>query len=295
MEQNQAIETINTKTGEIVETVKSQSFTPEQVQLLKRTVCKDATDDEFAVFLNVCKKVQLDPFAKQIYAVKYKGNLTAQTSIDGLRLIADRTGRYAPGKAPTYTYDKDGVLESATAYIMKSVGGQWFEVSSTAYFKEYVNSFNNLWQKLPHAMLAKCAEAHALRRAFPNETSGLYATEEMDQANTKPTVQMPKQKAEIPVPVENTEPEPQEEVIEFPGESVGPAVENPTSESKPSASKVISEKQQKFLFAKWRSAGFEADALKKHLQSAYGIEHTKDLTRDQLNEVVAMIDKEGKK
>ena len=117
----------------------------------------------------------------------------------------------------------------------------------------------------------------------------------MDQANTKPTVQMPKQKAEIPVPVENTEPEPQEEVIEFPGESVGPAVENPTSESKPSASKVISEKQQKFLFAKWRSAGFEADALKKHLQSAYGIEHTKDLTRDQLNEVVAMIDKEGKK
>lgn len=86
-----------------------------------------------------------------------------------------------------------------------------------------------------------------------------------------------------------------EQPIEFPGEAVGPAVENPPSESKPSTSKVISEKQQKFLFAKWRSAGFDADALKKYLQATYGIEHTKDLTRDQLNEVVAMIEKEGKK
>lgn len=188
-------ELVNKTTGEIIE---QKGFTDEQIQLLKSTVCKDHTNEEFAVFLNVCNRVQLDPFAKQIYSIKYNGRMTTQTSIDGLRLIADRTGRYAPGKAPTFTYDKDGKLESATAYIMKKVGNEWFEVGSTAIMREYENQYNQLWKKLPHAMLAKCAEATALRRAFPNETSGLYSTEEMSTAGeSKPTIQMPRAKTII--------------------------------------------------------------------------------------------------
>lgn len=292
MESTQALEAIDTKTGEITEIVKSMTFTPEQVKLLKRTVCKDASDDEFAVFLNVCKKVQLDPFAKQIYAVKYKGNLTAQTSIDGLRLIADRTGRYAPGKASTFTYDKDGNIESATAYIMKNVGGQWFEVSATAFMKEYTNAYNSLWQKLPHAMLSKCAEALALRRAFPNETSGLYASEEMDQAGSTKQVTMPKAKAPEPpapqVEAEVVESVPQEPVIEF-GEEKAP-------EPKPEIdAPKITMKQQKMIFAVWRQTGFTPEDLKKHIQSAFGKDHTADLTRDEMQKILDFCNKEGVK
>src|SRR5665213_280391 len=82
-----------------------------KIALWKRTYMKGASDDEFALFANVCKRTGLSPEMKQIYAVaredKKSGGSTYsfQTSIDGFRLIAERTGRYAPGKQAEYEYD----------------------------------------------------------------------------------------------------------------------------------------------------------------------------------------------
>lgn len=151
--------------------------------LIKRMYCKGASDDEFEVFLHACKRTGLDPTAKQIYAIKRGNQLTIQTGIDGFRLIADRSGNYSPGKEATFTYDEKTRLHSATAYIKKRTpDGTWHEVSATAYMDEY-DSKQNLWVKMPRAMLSKCAESLALRKAFPAELSGIYTSEEMSQAD----------------------------------------------------------------------------------------------------------------
>lgn len=150
--------------------------------LIKRMFCKNSTDDELELFLHACKRTGLDPFMKQIYAIKRGAQLTIQTGIDGLRLIAERTGNYSPGKAAEFSYDAQGKLESATSFIKKRTeDGIWHEISATAFFEEYCIE-QGLWKKMPRVMLAKCAEALALKKAFPAEMSGVYSEEEMEQA-----------------------------------------------------------------------------------------------------------------
>lgn len=161
------------------------NFNDEQLALIKNYICKGMSDDELKFFASVCKKTGLDPFMKQIYAVKRKDQMTIQTSIDGYRLIAERTGKYSPGKEPNFQYDKEGKMVSCTSYVKKQTAdGTWHEVAASAYFAEYKPNYTNqFWDTKPHIMLAKCAEALALRKAFPNELSGLYSEEEMHQAS----------------------------------------------------------------------------------------------------------------
>lgn len=179
------------------EIVSSQAeWNPQQIELLKNTICKGSTDNEFMLFSHACKRTGLDPFMKQIHAVKRWDSsakrevMSIQTGIDGYRLIAERTGKYAPGREPTYIYDKDGKLVSATAYVKKQTNdGTWHEVCATAFYNEYVQTTKegnptSFWKKMPHGQLAKCAEALALRKAFPAELSGIYTHEEMQQADS---------------------------------------------------------------------------------------------------------------
>src|SRR5258705_8668937 len=157
-------------------------FNEDKLKLLKDTVCKGATDNELQLFLHVCIKTGLDPFMKQIYSIPRGGQRTIQTSIDGFRLIAERTCKYSPGKEPSYIYDSNGKLVSSTATVKKMTpDGTWHDISATAFNEEY-NGRNTFWNKMPHLMLAKCAECLALRRAFPAEMSGVYSDDEMAQA-----------------------------------------------------------------------------------------------------------------
>lgn len=173
-----------------MQTAQELKISDSYLELIKNVFCKGATDDELALFLRTANRTGLDPAARQIFAVKrYDGNtkgmvMSIQISIDGFRLIADRSGKYAPSREPSYTYDKTGNLESATAYIKKHVGGVWHEISATAFYVEYVQKTkegkpNAMWAKMPRLMLAKCAESLVLRRAFPAELSGLYTADEM--------------------------------------------------------------------------------------------------------------------
>jgi phage recombination protein Bet len=170
----------------------------DKVELIKQTVAKGASDLELELFMHACKRTGLDPLMKQIYAIKRwnsaekKEVMAFQTGIDGYRLIADRTNRYAPGRAPEFQYNEHHEVISATAYVKKqTVDGEWHECSATAYWDEYVQTTKDgkptsMWLKMPHLMLAKCAEALALRQAFPAELSGVYTHEEMMQADNEP-------------------------------------------------------------------------------------------------------------
>jgi phage recombination protein Bet len=157
-------------------------FTQQEISIIKGTMNFNMSDTDLKVFLHVCRHTNLDPLSKQIYAIPRGGKMTIQTSIDGFRLIADRTGKYAPGRPTQYHYDENGNIFAATAFVKKFVGGEWHEIGEQAFMCEYAGN-NSFWKKMPSVMISKVAEARALRRAFPSDLSGLYTSDEMDQSN----------------------------------------------------------------------------------------------------------------
>jgi phage recombination protein Bet len=177
-----------------------REFSRDEMSVIKDVIARGASDVELKMFVAMAQKLGLDPLSKQIHCVKRRARLadgsygdamTIVVGIDGYRLVAERTGRYCPGKAPTYEYDAHGRVTSATAYVLKLAGGSWHEVSAVAFWEEYAQLNKDgqptaMWSKMPRLMLAKCAEALALRRAFPAELSGVYTDDEMQQASNEP-------------------------------------------------------------------------------------------------------------
>lgn len=179
---------------------KDYKLTEQDIKNIKSVFPNELSANDFDVFLHMIEKTGLDPIARQIYAIARqtkvkKGNnyewvpvMSIQTSIDGFRLIADRTNCYSPAKPTEFQFNEHGKLLSATAYIKKFAGNVWHEIGETAFLSEYASN-TNFWNKFPTTMLAKVAEAKALRRAFPNDLSGLYTDDEMQQSKDVEPVQ----------------------------------------------------------------------------------------------------------
>jgi len=159
-------------------------FTDEQISLIKAMVAEKATDNELKLFLHQCSRTGLDPMTRQIYCIHRGGKMTIQTSIDGFRVVAERSGAYAGQAEPDYIYNADKALIGCKVTVFKFSprGDRYPAAVGVAYWAEYAQT-SGLWSKMPHTMIAKVAEALALRKAFPQDLSGLYTTDEMEQAN----------------------------------------------------------------------------------------------------------------
>jgi phage recombination protein Bet len=164
-------------------------FTPEKLEFLRKHYAQTATPEEFEHFVEVARSRQLRPDAKQIYFIKIGGRASIVLSIDAYRLIAQRTGCYMGISPVQITLNDQGKPVSATITVKRLVSGQLAEFSGTALYAEHYRSGKDgkqtLWDTMPATMLEKCAEAKALRKAFPEELSGYYTIDEMDGAESQ--------------------------------------------------------------------------------------------------------------
>ena len=170
-----------------------------------------SSPEEWELFIETCQAYGLSPMRKQIYLVsrptwnarerREEWKATPQVSIEGLRDIAARTGKYQ-GRVGPFWKAKNGEwtdcwnIDNGTHPYAAKVG-VWKEgfkepLFAVVYFHEMAQyagkgenrRLNNFWDKFGIIMLAKCGEAASIRAAFP-ETSGLYIHEEMRQANAE--------------------------------------------------------------------------------------------------------------
>lgn len=166
-------------------------WSQEQLSALKQLGLSNASNGDLAVFFHQAQKTGLDPFARQIYMIERGGRFGIQSSIDGLRIVAQRSGEYA-GQSGPFWCGEDGkwvdVWLAKTPPLAAKVGvyRQGFPEAlyAVARWDSYAVPNNPIWRKMPDLMLAKCAEALALRKAFPNDLSGIYTDDEMSQVDT---------------------------------------------------------------------------------------------------------------
>lgn len=153
----------------------------------------DFSVPELQLFAMVATSTGLDPFTRQIYAVKRNGKVVYQTGIDGYRSVAESKGggQYAGSDEAAYETCDCGAEPKDHPAVARVVvnrilpGGHVVKQTGVARWHELYPGAGEdgfMWRKMPFNQLAKCAEANGLRKAFPRVLNGIYIEEEMEQA-----------------------------------------------------------------------------------------------------------------
>lgn len=163
-------------------------ITGEQVGIIKNTVCKDATEAEMQLYFYDCKRRGVHPLDRLIHFTKRGGRYAPVTSIDFFYQRAHASEQFAGQDETVFKGQpgKDGFEATVRVYRQRP-GFEKAGWSATARWAEYFpgDQMGHMWRKMPNRMLEKCAEALALRKAFPAELQGLYVKEEMDQVGVE--------------------------------------------------------------------------------------------------------------
>jgi phage recombination protein Bet len=174
----------------------------ERIKPLKDALgVQNLTDGELQVFAYVARFTGLDPFTKQIYAIKRGGRVTHQTGIDGYRSVAERTKQYAGSDEAEFEACDCGSDDSPKDHpklarvvvhrirpdgtAVDQVGvARWHELKPPHAKYPNANDFqDSMWWKQAYGQLSKCAEANGLRKAFPRVLGGVYIADEMGGAD----------------------------------------------------------------------------------------------------------------
>lgn len=166
-------------------------FSEDQINLIRNTLAKGATEDELQIFLYLAQQYKLDPFKREIWFTKYGSQTNIMTSRDGYLKYAQTHPEFE-GLISFVVHEGDNFEVNASEYkITHKFGtkrgkiiGAWSRCDrrgkrpfiSYVSFEEY-NQNNMIWRKYPSAMIQKVAEVFVLKRAFG--INGLVTREEI--------------------------------------------------------------------------------------------------------------------
>ncbi len=172
-------------------------YTPEERHLILETCCGGATEAEAFALIGIAEARGMNVLAQECYFVKRwdraKGKevWAVQAAIDSFRIRAEKTGLYDGQDEPEYEHNAKGEIVLARVKVYRK---DWTRpMVGVARWSEYVQTTKegrptSFWARMPYNQIAKCAEALALRKAFPTALAKIYVTEEMGQADNEPQV-----------------------------------------------------------------------------------------------------------
>lgn len=165
------------------------AYQPAEIEMLRRFICsggkEQASDGELMFYVSFCRANGLDPLRKQCYLLITNKGPQIAMGIDGLRGQAAGTGEYAGQELPVFQETKEEGLQCVST-VYRFVQGQKCAFYGIAWMKESRGTTPN-WSQRPKTMLAKCAEAQALRKAFPKECGPYFTPEELEERDVTPT------------------------------------------------------------------------------------------------------------
>jgi phage recombination protein Bet len=177
-----------------------QTVTADELEIIKGTIAPNATAAELKLFFYDCQRQGVHPLDRKIHFTKRGNKYSPITSIDFLRERAVDSGEYAGNDDPVFAGTPKSANFAASVTVYRIVQGARYPFTATARWSEYLPDQAFMWNKMPHTMLGKCAEALALRKAFPKQLANLYVKEEMEQAENTPRAALSKSLTPSPGP-----------------------------------------------------------------------------------------------
>lgn len=178
-------------------------MTTNNLELLYETDYSYLTEKEFAFFVAFCEEKGINPWLRHIRPERVHNETTGRKeirmicTIDALRVIALNTGQFQGRTGPSWSGPDGAWVDLWTnkeppfaALVGVHRAGFRLPTLGTALWAAYCPVVQDrdgrpipapFWERMGYFMLAKCAEAIALRAAFPEKLSGLYTPDEMQR------------------------------------------------------------------------------------------------------------------